>query len=152
MTAAFRNVLNGAVPRCPRRLQTEKGKEFFNALFANLMRHHGIQHFATDSDQKAAVVERFNRTIKTRIWTYMSEKGTVRWVDVLQKLIVSYNQSFHLSIGMAPTDVKHKDENRIWARRYGDGDIHLKQKALPVSAMVRINKSKGVLDKWYMPN
>ena len=84
VTVAFRMVLEGAAPRRPRRLQTDKGKEFFNASFTNLMRHFDIQHFASESDQKAAVVERFNRTIKTRLWTYMSDKGTVRWVDVLQ--------------------------------------------------------------------
>ena len=83
MTAAFRMVLDRAAPRRPRRLQTDKGKEFFNASFANLMRHFGIQHFASDSDQKAAVVKRVNSTIKTRRWIYMSDKGTVWWVDVL---------------------------------------------------------------------
>jgi hypothetical protein len=34
---------------------------------------------------------------------------------------------------------------------YGDGDTLLKP-AKPKGAMVRINKSKGVLDKGYMPN
>ena len=67
-------------------------------------------------------------------------------------LVVSYNHSYHRSIGMAPVYVTKKDENRIWACLYGDGDTHLKQKALPVNAMVRINKSKGVFDKGYMPN
>ena len=151
VTASFRKVLEGAAPRRPRRLQTDKGKEFFNASFENLMRHHAIQHFASDSDQKAAIVERFNRTIKTRLWTYMSDKGTVRWLDVLQHLVISYNHSYHRSIGMLPADVTKIDENRICARLYGDGDTHMKQKMLPVGGMVRINKSKGVFDKGYMP-
>ena len=50
------------------------------------MKRHGIHNFASESKQKAAVVERFNRTIKTRIWTYLSDRGTVRWVDVIQDL------------------------------------------------------------------
>ena len=53
---------------------------------------------------------------------------------------------------MLPADVTKKDENRIWARLYGDGDTHLKQKTLTVGGMVRISKSKGVFDKGYMPN
>ena len=71
------------------------------------------------------------------------------------KLAVLYNYSYYRSIEMAfseYSDVTKKDVNRIWARRYEDGDTYLKQKALPVGAMVRINKSKGVLDKGYMPN
>ena len=53
---------------------------------------------------------------------------------------------------MVPADVTKKDKNRMWARLYGDGDTHLKQKALPLNAMVRINKFQGVFDKGYMPN
>ena len=63
----FLRVLNEGAPRKPKRLQTDKGKEFFNERFAALMRRHGIHHFSSESDQKAAVAERFNRTIKSRI-------------------------------------------------------------------------------------
>ena len=83
ITSAFDQVLIAAHPRHPLRLQTEKGKEFFNSDFLALIKRNGIQHFASDSEQKAAVVERFNRTIKTRIWTYLSDRGTVRWVDAI---------------------------------------------------------------------
>ena len=86
-TAAFRQILEQAEPRRPNRLQTDKGKEFFNRNFAALMRRHGIQHFASESEQKAAVAERFYRTIKTRIWTYLSDRGTVRWVDIIGQLV-----------------------------------------------------------------
>ena len=55
------------------------------------MKRYGIQHFASESEQKAAVVERFNRTIKTRIWTYLSDCGSVRWLDVIQDLVDAYN-------------------------------------------------------------
>ena len=151
VTEAFNSVLQEAAPRKPARLQTDKGKEFFNSTFGDLMKRTGIQHFASESDQKAAVVERFNRTIKTRIWTYLSDKGTVRWSDVLQDLVRSYNHSRHRTIGMAPADVEKKDEDRLWVRMYGDGDTHLKP-PLPHGAMVRINKNKGVFDKGYMPN
>ena len=113
------------------------------------MRRHGIQHFASESDQNAEVAERFNRTIKIRIWTHLSDRGTVRWVDVIGQLVDAYNHS--RTIGMAPSDVEIKDENRLWARLYGDGDMHLKP-PLPHGAVVRISKHKGVFDKGYMPN
>ena len=67
ITSAFDQVLMAAHPRHPWSLQTDKGKEFFNSNFLALMKRNGIYHFASESEQKAAVVERFNRTIKTRI-------------------------------------------------------------------------------------
>ena len=78
LTAAFGQVLTTANPRHPQRQQTDKGNEFFNSNFQFLMNRYGIQHFTSDSEQKAAVVERFTRTIKTMIWTYLSDRGTVR--------------------------------------------------------------------------
>ena len=53
---AFRAVLNEAKFRKLRRLQTDKGKEFFNKDFATLMKKHGIWQVASESDLKAAVV------------------------------------------------------------------------------------------------
>ena len=83
ITTAFVQVLTTANLRYPQRLQTDKGKEFFNSDFQALIKRHSIQHFANESEQQAAVVERFNQKIKTRIWTYLSDRGTVRWVDVI---------------------------------------------------------------------
>ena len=70
----------------------------------------------------------------------------------VSKASSSYNHKYHRSIKLAPADVTKKDENRIWVRLYKDGDTHQKQKTLPVHAMVRISKSKGVFDKGYMPH
>ena len=51
ITAAFCQVLTTANPRHPRRLQTDNGKEFFNSNFQALMKRHGIQHIASESEQ-----------------------------------------------------------------------------------------------------
>ena len=113
ITAAFGQVLTTSNPRHPKRLQTDKSKKFFNSNVQTLMKRHAIQHFASESEQKAAMVERFNRTIKTRIWTYLSDRGTVRWVDVIQDFVDANNHSRHRSIGMAPADVQKQNENRL---------------------------------------
>ena len=144
--------VNLCIPKWkPKRLQTDKGKEFFNNTFAALMRRHEISHFASESDQKAAVVERFNRTIKTRIYTYSSDRGTASWVDVIQDLVSAYNNSFHRTIGMAPNQVRKHNEPRLLVKMYDDCDTLLKQK-IPKGSMVRLNKAKGVFDKGYLPN
>ena len=67
ITAAFGQMLTTGNPRHHRRLQTDKGKKLFNSNFQTLMKRHGTQHFASESEQKAAVMKRFNRTIKSWI-------------------------------------------------------------------------------------
>ena len=112
ITAAFAQVLTTAIARNPQLLQTDKGIKFINSDFHTLMKRHNIQQFASESEQNAAVVERFNWTIKTRIWIHFSNRGTVRWVDIIQDFVDAYNHSRHRSIGMSPADVQ-KDEKRL---------------------------------------
>ena len=89
------------------------------------MKRHGIQHFASESEQQTAVIERFNEIIKTRIWTYLSDRGTMRWLDVIQDLVDAYNHSCHRSIGIAPADVQKSEENCLLVRLFKNADIHL---------------------------
>ena len=151
ITTPFGHVLTTANPRHPQRLQTDKGKKFFNSDFQALMNRHGIQHFASESEDIAAVVERFNRTIKTRIWTYLSDRVTVRWVDVVQDLVDSYNHLRNRSIGMASADVQKKNENRLWVRLFRDKATYLKP-LIPQGAMVWSSSHKTIFDKGYKPN
>ena len=106
---------------------------------------------ASESDQKAAVVERFNRTFKTRRYTFLSDRGTARWVDVIQDLVKAYNNSFHRTIGMSPNQVRKNDEPRLCVKMYDDGDTLLKPQ-IPKWSLVRLNKVMGVFDKGYLPN
>ena len=121
MLDAFRTLLDEqAAPRRPSRLQTDKGKEFLNQKIQALLRDtYGIKHFTSWSDMKAAVVERFNRTLKSRMWQYFSARQTNHYLDVLPKLVQSYNHSHHRSIGTTPAQVTKANEQRIWKRLYG---------------------------------
>ena len=54
----------------PKTLQTDHGLEFLNRSVQALLKKNGIHHFSThNADTKAGIVERFNRTLKTRIFT-----------------------------------------------------------------------------------
>ena len=47
-------------------VQSDKGTEFLNSTFQSMLRRHGVRFYTSENeDLKAAVVERFNRTLKT---------------------------------------------------------------------------------------
>ena len=49
--------------RCPKSLQTDKGTEFKNKEFQNLLKTKKIHFFTTENPEtKASIVERFQRT------------------------------------------------------------------------------------------
>ena len=118
MVEAFKQLFKLSKHRQPEKLQTDAGKEFLNKEIQAYFKTKGIQHFVSNSDKKAAVVERFNRTLKTRIWTYFSAHQTNRYIDKLADFVTSYNESFHRTIGMRPVDVKPKDENKLFLKMF----------------------------------
>ena len=61
---AFESIV--AEGRRPQTLQTDKGKEFYNTTLQRWLKKEDIRHFSTLGDAKASIVERFNRTLKSR--------------------------------------------------------------------------------------
>lgn len=158
MLVAMKQLLRIAKPRKPERLQTDKGKEFFNAGVSGLLRQNGIHHFASNSDQKAAIVERFNRTLKNRLWTYFTANDTSQYIRVLGDIVDAYNRSWHRSIHMRPADVDTEAAaEKAWKSLYYYTDVKRKR---PVRAQapvdegknVRISRWKGEFEKGYLPN
>ena len=78
----------------PKFIQFDQGTEFYNKEVKSLLNKHNIEFFSTYSDKKAAVVERFNRTLKALMWKYFYSAGTYKWIDVLQDLTDNYNMQF----------------------------------------------------------
>ena len=74
------------------------------------MKREKIHHFSTHGDAKATVVERFNRTLKSKLYRYFTVVNSIRFVDVLPKLVQQYNHTYHRSIGMACTFQSHSLE------------------------------------------
>jgi len=59
------------------------------------MKRKDINHFSTSGDTKSSVIERFNRTLKQRMYRYFTSKSTLKFVPVLQDLVEGYNRSYH---------------------------------------------------------
>jgi len=71
----------------PHTLQTDKGKEFLNKTFQDMLRHEGIQfQVCKNPDVKCSVVERVQRTLRENFNKYFTFKSSYRYIDVLQKL------------------------------------------------------------------
>lgn len=139
--------------RKPKRIQTDQGTEFYNVPVKSLLDDNDIELFSVMSPKKCALVERWNRTLKTKIWKYFTSRNTYRWLDVLPKIVYAYNHSKHRIIKMKPADVTVENAMLVWDRLYGK-DKRNKRTAINVDEgnTVRISKAKGVFEKGYLPN
>jgi hypothetical protein len=153
---AFKLIFNDG--RKPKFLRTDQGTEFKNQYFKNFMNRENIVHFTSNNkDVKCAVVERFNRTLKSRMFKYFTSKGTRKYIDILNDLVTAYNSSFHRSIKMSPIDVNHQNSNIVFFNLYGVKSINeLKQKRSKVllspKTLVRKQYIFTPFDKSYYPN
>ena len=148
LVAAFTQLLSNGAPNT---LQTDKGTEFLNWSLQKLLKEHVVHHFATHNEEtKASIVERFNRTLKTRMWRYFMKTQSVRYVDVLQTFMRLYNDTYHRSIGMAPSEVTSTNQETVWQRLYGHESVGTPK--FRVGDRVRISKAKRHFEKGYMAN
>lgn len=141
--------------RKPKRLQTDKGKEFLNKKVQSLLSQHGIQLFTTDSEKKASIVERFNRTMKGRTYKYFTANNTYRYIDVLQSLVDGYNNTYHRSIKMKPANVRRRHQIIIRQHLYGSSKpIRPSSKSYKymIGDLVRIIKARLTFNRGYLPN
>ena len=136
--------------RTPQSVQTDHGTEFYNRKVQAFFKAKGVIHFSTHGDTHGAVVERFNRTLKTKMYRYFTAHNTLNYVNVLPLLVKNYNESYHRSIQEKPVNVNQDNEAVIWYRLYGH-----KGKAKPpkckVGDKVRLNKKFRVFKKSYLP-
>lgn len=133
-------------------LTTDRGKEFSGKPFQDMLSRNDIQHhYATSPDVKCAIVERYIRTLKARIWRYFTTTKTLNYVKPLQRLVAAINNTTHRTIGTTPASVSKKNEQEIWNRLYGQKPA-AHAVVYKVGDHVRITKEKHKLSKGYQPN
>ena len=136
-----------------RRLQTDKGKEFLNVNVKNLLKSQNMELWVSENDDiKAALVERFNRTLKDKMYKYFTANNTRRWVDVLKKLVSGYNNSYHRSIKTTPNLVTKDHQHSIRRILYPQVNSRAKSFKFNIDDLVRISKAKKVFRKGYLAN
>lgn len=144
--------------RVPQKLQTDKGKEFLNSEVQKLFKDHGIKYFSTKNDSiKCSNVERFNRTIKSKMWKYFTHKGTRKWIDVLDDIVESYNNTIHSRINLRPVDVNDSNAYRAFQNAYGFATMRdylktsKKYSKFNIGDDVRIALKLNIFDKKFYP-
>ena len=138
----------------PKLVQFDDGKEFYNVGVKNLLKiSYDIKYFSTYSNKKAAIVERFNKTLKTSMWKYFdSKKDTHQWLNVLDDLVKNYNNTKHKSIGMKPADVNETNKHQVWIKLFGQPVGEITSSKFKIGDLVRISKYKNIFKKGYEAN
>ena len=96
--------------------------------------------------EKSVIAERFIRTLKTKIYKYMTSVSKNVYIDKLDDIADEYNNTYHRTIKMKPIDVK--DNTYIDFEK----EVNDKDPKFIVGEHVRISKDKNIFSKWYTPS
>ena len=102
--------------------------------------------YSTHNDGKSVVAERFIRTLKNKIYKYMTSTPKNVYIDKLDDIVNEYYNTYHTAIKMNPIDVK--DNTYINT----DKEVNNKDPKFKVGDHVRISKYKNIFAKGYAPS
>lgn len=147
---AFKSIFSEG--RQPRTLRTDRGTEFTGRPFLSFLKEKNIVIYFADNPTKEAMVERFNRTLQSRLWRYFTATNKKRYVDVLPGFMLAYNGKKHRTIGRAPDSVTSYNAHEVWSRMYG-GDHKKKHKGgrrlFKAGDCVRLSRAKEQFEQGY---
>ena len=102
--------------------------------------------YSIHNEGKSVVTERYIRTLKTKIYKYMTSISKNVYIKKLDDIVDEYNNTYHRTIKMKPVDVK--DNTYIDFKE----EVNDKDHKFKVGDHVRISKYKNIFPKGYTPN
>ena len=124
----------------------DKNSEFYNSSFKKWLKENDIEMYSTHNEWKSVVAERFIKTLKSKVYKYMTSISKNVYIDKLNDTANEYNNTYHRTIKMKPVDVKSGNyiEHNVTSND--------KDPKFQVGDHVRISKYKNIFAKGYIPN
>ena len=96
ISIAFQKIISEG--RKPNKIWVDQGGEFYNNLFKRFLKINNIEMYSTYNEGKSVVAERFIRTLKNKIFKYMTAVSKNVYFDVLDNIIDKYSNTVHRSL------------------------------------------------------
>ena len=115
---AFKRIFDGASVKPPAFLRSDKGSEFSNKEIQKFFKERGIRHYFANTNTKANFSERLVKTLKRRLFQLFQKNNSYSYLNKLQDIVRSYNNTVHSSIGIEPAKVTAENQREIWNYQY----------------------------------
>ena len=105
MVDAFQKILDKSGLK-PNKIWVDKWSEFYNNYFKKWLKDNDIEKYLIHNEGKSVVAERFIRTLKTKIYKYMTSVSKNVYIKKLDDIVNENNNTYHRTIKMKPANVK----------------------------------------------
>ena len=127
--------------RKPNKIWVDKGSEFYNTFIKKWLKNNDIEMYSIHNEGKSVIAEKFIRTLKTKIYKYMTSVS-----NKLDDIVGECNNAYHRKIKMKPIYVKDNTYNDF------KKEVNDKDSKSNVGDRVRISKYKNIFAKGSAPN
>ena len=144
ITDGFQKILHES-NRKRNKIWLGKGSKLYNRPMKLWLEKNGIERYSMHNAGKSVIAEIFIRTLKNKIYKYMTSISKTVYIDKLDDIVNKYNNTYS-TIKMKPVDVK--------SNTYIDfsEEVNDKNPKSKIADNVRISKYKNVFTKGYNPN
>ena len=162
MQMLFKDIMKKS-KRKPNKLWVDQGKEFYNQHMYKLFKFKSEDILEKDENgeyknhiysvfntQKNPLIERYNRTLMTKLSKQQTVNGNQKWLDILQPNVKKYNNALHRSINTTPNLAsKNPSLVKVIPPQFNN---YLKNKKpkFAVNDRVRIYKYNNKFEKGYI--
>ena len=101
----FKNILKES-NRKLNKIWVDKGSAFYNKSMKSWFEKNAVEMSSTHNEGKSVIAGRFIRTLKKKIYKYMTSISQNLYIDKLDDMVNKYNNTHHSTIIMKPVDVK----------------------------------------------
>lgn len=140
--------------RKPVSIFVDLGGEWNSKVFKSFLIQNDVKlYFAKNTETKACIAERFIKTLKMKIARYLTHVGHNRYIDVLQDIVQSYNNTYNRSIATKPSLVNERNVLDVWRQLYKGRINFVKSNAkFNKGDHVRCSKLKRTFEKGHEKN
>ena len=111
ITLEFSNIITSST-RSPLKLESDRGKEWYNSIFQNFLKSKNVHHYSRFADNGPPIAERVIRTIRILLKKRVFEKGNADWLSELSSVTKKHNISIHHSIKISPTQASGESNGK----------------------------------------
>ena len=92
---------------------SDKESSFFSKEMLNFFKDNNVKIYYTNSNLKAVVIKRFNRSLRELMMKEFVKNNNTIWYNILPKLMNIYNNRHHNTIKDKPTNINKSNEKYI---------------------------------------
>ena len=142
---SFENILISS-KRKPGLIESDRGKEFYNNIFQDLLNKNNIKLYSRNTSVGAVFAKRFNRTIRDLLKKVVFEQGDANWVDILPTITKQYDNKVHSSTKLTPIQASLKKNEGFVYKNFIDKRNKIKPK-FQINDLVRTADLKKTFSK-----